>query len=59
MFEFVHFSMDIKVNSLAKVLYAGPPANQQEQAIRMLTMAAENEDLFFEKTGVELGDYSF
>jgi len=25
----------------------------------MLTMAAENEDLFFEKTGVELGYYSF
>ena len=51
--------MDIKVDSLTKVLMAGPPANQQEQAIRMLTMAAENEDLFFEKTGVELGDYSF
>ena len=50
--------MDIKIETLKKVFKKGPTANQQEQAIGMLTMAAENEDSFFEKTGVELGYYS-
>jgi hypothetical protein len=59
LFELVHISMDIKVENLSKILMSGPFASQQDQAITMLGMTAENEDAFFEKTGVELGDYSF
>lgn len=51
--------MDIKVEGLTKLFASGLSANQQEQAMKMLKLTADNEDTFFERTGVELADYSY
>ena len=56
--ELVHHSMDVKVEGLKALFESGLSSNQQEQAMKMMKLAADNEDAFFERTGVELGEYS-
>lgn len=45
--------------SLTKMINAPKADNPQEHQIRMIVMQAEDEDVMFDKTGVELANFNF
>ena len=46
--------MDIQIEGYKRMMAAGPAPNMQEQQSKMMVQQAEDEDLMFETTGMEL-----
>ena len=57
--EIVQVQMDIQVSSMTKMINGPPSASEQEHGMKMFLMQAEDEDAFFERTGIETENFNY